>query len=293
MLSSIVIRTFNEQKHLAELLEAIKGQAHPGIDKEVVLVDSGSTDGTLDIADKYNCHILHIDKHDFSFGRSLNRGCDVAQGENLVFISGHCIPQHRNWLETLLRPLIDGSCSYVYGRQIGNGASKFSEQRLFGKFYPETSRLPQEGFFCNNANAAVKKSVWSAFRFDEELTGLEDMELAKRLVGDGYSIGYAAEAPVFHIHEESWHMVRLRYEREAIALQKIMPEVQVNFPEALRYFVSSLFFDVGAALRDGVLLSNFREIFMFRLMQYWGTYKGNHEHRRMSQELKENYFYPR
>ena len=57
-----------------------------------------------------------------------------------------------------------------------------------------------------------------------ELTGCEDMDLAKRLCSDEKKIGYVADASVFHIHDETWDQVQLRYEREAVALQKIMPE---------------------------------------------------------------------
>ena len=130
-------------------------------------------------------------------------------------------------------------------------------------------------------------------RFDEDLTGLEDMELAKRLVADGMMISYVAEASVVHIHEESWSKIRLRYEREAIALQKIMPEVHVNFIDATRYFISSLYHDFIVAFQKQCVWRNISGIFMFRLMQYWGTYRGNHEHRKLSRQIKESYFYPK
>lgn len=84
------------------------------------------------------------------------------------------------------------------------------------------------GFFCNNANSALKTSAWKEYRFAEDLTGLEDMFFAKQLTLDGKKIGYVAEAPVYHIHDESWRQIRLRYEREAVALQRIIPELQLG-----------------------------------------------------------------
>ena len=63
------------------------------------------------------------------------------------------------------------------------------------------------------------------YQFDEELTGLEDMHLAKRLVAAGGLVGYVAEACVFHLHLERWTQIQRRFEREALALQQICPEV--------------------------------------------------------------------
>jgi rhamnosyltransferase len=294
MRASIVIRTYNEAKHLPALLDGIATQTLPRDAFEVVLVDSGSTDGTLAIAHQHPLavEVVHIRKEDFSFGRSLNVGCEHARGKALVFVSGHCIPTQASWLERLIAPIERDQAAYTYGRQLGNGESRFSECQLFRKYYPETSLIPQDGFFCNNANAALCREAWQDLQFNEELTGLEDMELAKRLVDQGGVVAYVADAPVYHLHEESWHKVRLRYQREAIALQAIMPQVHVTLTDFMRYFLSALMLDCGAALERRCLARRFGEIFMFRLMQYWGTYRGNHEHRKLSHAAKEAYFYP-
>ncbi len=294
MRASIIIRTYNEAKHLRELLDGIASQTLPAEAIEVVLVDSGSADDTLRIADEHalGVVVVHIRKEDFSFGRSLNLGCEHARGKALVLVSGHCIPASAEWLERLIEPIETGRAAYTYGRQLGNGESRFSECQLFSKYFPETTTVPQDGFFCNNANAALCREAWDELRFDEDLTGLEDMELAKRLVERGGMVGYVAEAPVYHLHDETWHKVRLRYQREAIALQAIMPQVHVTATDFLRYFFSALMLDCGAALEQRCLTRRFGEIFMFRLMQYWGTYRGNHEHRKLSHAAKEAYFYP-
>jgi glycosyltransferase involved in cell wall biosynthesis len=291
--ASIIIRTYNEDKHLNELLKAIAAQKTDNLDIETVLVDSGSTDATLEIARNHNCKILHISKDEFTFGRSLNIGCEGAEGDFLIFISGHCIPVNERWLQEIVSPLAENKAAYSYGRQIGNGDSKFSECQLLNKYFPDSSKIPQHGFFVNNANSALKRSIWERFRFDEELTGLEDMELGKRLVSNGFNIAYVSESSVYHLHEESWAKVKNRYLRESIALQQIMPEVHVNFPDFLRYFFSGVFFDISAAIQEKCLISKLPEIIMFRLMQYWGSYRGNHEHRKLSKKMKERYFYPK
>lgn len=291
---SVVIRTLNEAEWLPSLLDAIDRQDLRGMTAETVLVDSGSTDGTCEIAAERGCRMVTIEKTQFTFGRSLNYGCAASFGKWLVIISGHCIPVGTNWLHDLVAPLAAGTCSYTYGRQIGRQAlTKFSETQLFLKYFPAESAIPQNGFFCNNANSALAKAVWQENPFDEDLTGLEDMELAKRLWLNGHKIGYVAEAVVEHIHDESWQKIERRYEREALALRTIMPEVTLGVRDCMRYIAAGIWNDALVALKRGQLHRELYGIFMFRTMQYVGTYKGNHLHRELSRAAKEQYFYPR
>jgi glycosyltransferase involved in cell wall biosynthesis len=290
---SIVIRAYNEEKYLGQLLEGIRRQDLPDDDVELILVDSGSTDQTVSIASRFGARIVNIRKEDFTFGRSLNMGCEAASGDVLVMVSAHCIPVNESWLSALIAPLRQGVSPYCYGRQVGWGSSKFSECQLFKKYYPDVDKLQSKDFFCNNANSALLKSTWESFPFDEELTGLEDMDLGHRLVRHGQAIAYVAGAAVHHIHEEVWSRVKTRYEREAIALQLIMPQVHVGFPDFLRYFVSAVFFDFEAAIQEKKFRACFTEIILFRFFQFWGSYKGHQSHRQMSRQMKEQYFYPK
>jgi rhamnosyltransferase len=291
MKASVVIRTYNEARYLPEVLEAVRRQRLPAA--EVILVDSGSTDGTLEIAKRLNCRILHIAKQDFSFGRSLNIGCEAAVGDVLVFISGHCVPAAETWLEELIRPISDGVSGLSYGCQRGGPESRFSEHQVFAKFFPEQSAIPQAGFFCNNANAAVRKSLWGTLRFDESLTGLEDLDFAKRLLARGERVAYVATASVYHYHHEDWATIRRRYERESIALQYIMPEIHISWLDLVRYFAGAVVHDVRVAGQlQRLNLKLLYEIIRFRLAQFGGSYRGNHEHKQLSQRRKEEYFYP-
>ncbi len=289
---SVVVRTLNEARYLEELLQGIATQVTNSLDCEVVLVDSGSTDQTLSIAEKYGCRILHISREQFSFGRSLNMGCEESSGDILVITSGHCVPASTEWLQNLCQPLIKGVAQYSYGRQLGGPQSHFSECRVFDKYFPADSLIPQVGFYCNNANAALLKSSWERYRFNEELTGLEDMHLAKRLVRDGGRVAYVAEAPVYHYHSESWAQVRRRFKREAIALQQIMPNIHVGLLDTLRYTLRSILGDAVHARRQGLLRKALHGIVRYRYNQYLGSYSGNHEHRQLSRAQKDEYFYP-
>lgn len=288
---SIIIRTLNEARYLPQLLEAIDAQRCE-FRSEVVLVDSGSTDGTLEIAHAHGCRILRISKEEFSFGRSLNRGCDAAIGQYLVMISGHCVPCHGSWLQRLVSPLAEGIVAYSYGRQLGGPDTHWSEHRIFAKYFPEQSYLPQQGIYCNNANSALLKTTWSHYKFDEKLTGLEDMHLAQRLVADGDRVGYVAEAAVFHYHHERWPQVRSRFEREALALQRIRPDLVVRKRDLLRYLTRGIAADLQHARWNRVPLHRWAAIWRYRLAQYWGSYSGNRLSREISASLRESYFYP-
>ncbi|MCB1967572.1 MAG: glycosyl transferase family 2, partial [Candidatus Accumulibacter sp.] len=209
-----------------------------------------------------------------------------------VITSGHCVPNDEHWLQKLCQPIVAGEADYTYGCQLGGPDSHFSECRIFAKYYPDQSRIPQEGFFCNNANSALLRSAWETYLFDEELTGLEDMELAQRLVRGGGKVAYVADATVLHYHNEGWWQVRRRFEREAIALQKIMPQVHIGPLDTLRYILASVRKDWLCAWRTNSWRAKLLEIVLYRTNQYIGSYKGNHQHRKLSHAEKDKYFYP-
>jgi glycosyltransferase involved in cell wall biosynthesis len=290
--ASLVIRTYNERRYLPALLEAVAKQSVPAEAREVIVVDSGSTDDTPRIARDHGCRVIDLCREEFSFGRSLNVGCDQARGDVLVFISGHCVPTDGHWLERLITPLTDG-VAMSYGRQVAADTSQFSEHQIFSKHFPSADEPAPNGFFCNNANAAITRRAWERFRFDESLTGLEDLHLGKRIVDAGLKIRYVVDATVRHHHHESWRQVAWRFEREALALQSIMPEIHVHWHDALRYFGIAAVRDWAKARAQGQLLTHGAAIVAYRACQYYGVWKGNHAHRRLSKAAKERYFYPR
>ena len=120
---------------------------------------------------------------------------------------------------------------------MGRDTTKYSETKIFKKYFPSKSAIPQEGF-CNN-ETAINRAVWSKYKFNEEITGLEDLDLLKDILWMG-KIAYVAEASVFHIHDESWHQTRRRYEREAMAMQRIMPEIHAGLFDNFRYIFVSI-----------------------------------------------------
>jgi 2-desacetyl-2-hydroxyethyl bacteriochlorophyllide A dehydrogenase len=217
---SVIIRTYNEEAYLADLLEAIRQQSLS--DYEIMVVDSGSWDRTCEIAQRGADKLLHMQSLDFTFGYALNVGIQEAAGRFIVIVSAHTRPLNPQWLDKLIEPLSDEKTAMVYGRQLGAAGSKFSEiqdmRRTFG-LKRKVLRPPQ--FFANNANSAIRKDLWDRHPFDENLLGLEDIEWAKYWMEREYQVVYEPEAALYHIHEESWRQVRRRYYREAVAARRM------------------------------------------------------------------------
>jgi rhamnosyltransferase len=291
MICSIIIRAYNESRHLPRLLEGIAQQTIK--DVEVILVDSGSIDSTVRIAEKYGVKVVHIPSADFTFGRSLNLGIQSATSEFVVIASAHVYPVYPDWLESLLRPFEDEKIALAYGKQRAPELAKFSEQQIFHQWFPETNKPNQTTAFCNNANAAIRKSLWEKNPYDESLTGLEDVAWAKWTKEQGYKIAYVAEAEIIHVHNETPREVYNRYRREAMALRKIYPEAHFNFYDSIRLTITNILSDLWHAVRERVLLKNIASIFWFRFMQFHGTRMGHRETSLVTPQLRETFYYAR
>ena len=287
---SIVIRCFDEEKHIGRLLAGIHAQT---VAAEVIVVDSGSSDRTVDIARGFAVRVVEIAPSDFSFGRALNRGCQEAQGDILVFISAHCYPTHEDWLERLVAPFSDSKVACSYGKQRGNNKTRFSEKRLFEQWFPDTPDPDQAHPFCNNANCAVRRTVWAHQSYDEELTGLEDLHWSKRALDAGHSLVYVPEAEIVHVHEESPARIYNRYRREAIAFKRIFPQEGFGFRDFFRLLKASLWSDLAVARAQRALLVNVSGIVVFRVLQYWGTLRGFEQDGPVTSDLKRRFYYPR
>ncbi|MBI2995054.1 MAG: glycosyltransferase family 2 protein [Gammaproteobacteria bacterium] len=287
---SIVIRCCNEERHIGRLLDGILAQTER--DVEIIVVDSGSTDATLSVTQRYPVRVVSIAPESFSFGSSLNLGCGEAAGEFIVIASAHVYPLYRDWLAKLLAPFRDGRVGLVYGRQRGTETSKYSERQLFQAWFPGQSNYDQPHSFCNNANAAIRRSLWQRFPYNESVTGLEDLAFAKEIKATGWRIAYEAEAEVAHVHEETWTRVYNRYRREAIALKDIYEHEQFGARDFTRLLLGNVLSDLRHAWHDGVLPRNVGGILLFRLCQFLGTYRGFRQRGAVSSALKHKFYYP-
>lgn len=289
---SIVIRALNEAEHLPRLLKGIARQTlQPD---EIILVDSGSTDSSREICIQAGAKVVSISPSEFTFGRALNLGCEISKGEILVFVSAHVYPIDEFWLEKLVNPFKDNiDVALVYGRQIGDDRSHFSETEIMRRWFPENSDHDQKHPFCNNANCAVRKDVWETNPYDENLTGLEDMAWAKYALSKGHRIWYESGAVITHVHEETISQTMNRYRREGLAHKEIFGHQKMGFFEALFLFFANTLRDYVAAIPRRRLFNNFLSIPKFRYAQFRGAWMGLRQHEHPTSELKRRFYYPK
>jgi len=268
---SIVVRAFNEEKHIGDLLKAIKGQLFT--DYEIIVVDSGSTDRTREIAIDNCDKFVEISTDDFTFGYSLNIGCRQSKGEFIANVSAHAIPVGDSWLGNLIEPFSDEQVAMVYGRHIGVEETKFSEKRDFAQiFQDKLTKTVKEPFYANNANSAIRRSFWEENNWDEHLTGLEDIAWSQMMGKKGRSTVYQPDAAVYHIHEETWHQVYNRYRREALAARNFGLSDPPHGSYKIHCLLKNLSGDFWAAVKTGKLC--FGEILKFRYYQWSGSKSG-------------------
>lgn len=195
---SVVVRTKNEIQWIHRCLSAIALQNYPKF--EVVVVDNESTDGTLDIVKKFGCRLVTIKDADFTFGRSLNIGIETCRGDFIAMVSGHCVPLNERWLQMLRGSFNDQRVAGVYGRQEPlPDTDPFNKRDLWTTFGTER-KVQSKDFFFHNANSMILRRIWRDVPFDDEISGVEDRDWAKKVLARGHRIVYQPDGSVYHFH---------------------------------------------------------------------------------------------
>ena len=287
---SIVIRAYNEEKHIVRLLTGILEQSVKNV--QIILVDSGSRDATVALASNFPVEVVHIRPQEFTFGHSLNLGIARAAADLVVMASAHVYPVYPDWLERLIEPFEDAQTAAVYGKQRGAATSKFSEHQIFRTWYPDTSVHHQTTPFCNNANAAIRRSLWEQHLYDERLPGLEDLGWTQWVQGQGLGVAYSAEAEIIHVHNETWRGIYNRYRREGMAFKQIYPHETFGLDDFFRLWRRNVTSDWKAAAAQGLLAKEWLNIIRFRALQFWGTFQGYRQSGPLTWQLKRTFYYP-
>jgi len=196
--TSVVVRTKNEERWIGRCLAALRAQDGEPLD--IVVVDNESVDRTPRIVREHGCRLVTIADRDFSHGRSINLGVAETRGDLVAILSGHCIPAQQNWWRRLALPFAAASVAGVYGRQEPlPDTSDFDKRDLWTAFGVER-RVQTQDYFFHNANSMVRRDVWERVPFNEDLSGVEDRDWAKRVLELGYRVVYEPAAPVYHFH---------------------------------------------------------------------------------------------
>jgi rhamnosyltransferase len=206
---SVVIPVKDGGLDLVRCLDGIAGQE---LDEEVevVVVDSGSTDGSADVARSAGAAVHEIPAAEFGHGRTRNLGAGLARGDVLVFTSQDAVAADSAWLARLVAAARSTpDAAGAYGRQLPHLDARPPERFFLDFLYgpePRVQRLAAgeeltfESTLFSNVNAAIPRSVLERFPFHDDLTMSEDQEWSRRVLRGGYALVYEPRAAVNHSH---------------------------------------------------------------------------------------------
>jgi rhamnosyltransferase len=179
--ASVIVRARDEAKTIERTLRSLHAQS---VRPEIIVVDSGSRDGTLDLARRWSDRLIEIDPGEFSYGRALNIGARAAQAPIHFALSAHCWPERDDWIARSLahyeRPEVAGT----------NGRNEDPWGAPLRRPYcptPEAARANPDWGFSNHASS-WRGEVWERFPFDEEIHYAEDRKWELRVLDAGWTL---------------------------------------------------------------------------------------------------------
>jgi rhamnosyltransferase len=191
--ASVLVRAKDEAEHIGQVLDIVRNQT---VDAELIVVDSGSTDGTGDIAREHGANVIWIPAESFTFGGSLNTGTEAATGDIVVALSAHAFPRDDRWLERMLAPFEDPRVACACGADAGPRGEPLDA--LVHQDEELARRFPYWGY--SNAAGAYRRSLWEQYRFRPEMPGTEDKEWSWHWIMRGGLCVLGPELTVEHDH---------------------------------------------------------------------------------------------
>jgi rhamnosyltransferase len=179
----VVIRAKNEAAKIGTTLERLATQTIAER-TEVVVVDSGSTDGTVQIARRAGVRVIEIPPQSFTYGGALNTGCSDAETPYLVALSAHAPPYDGHWLERLLEPFEDERVCGTCGYDIAPDGGKLMRRLVQDKDLAEAHVF----WGYSNSAGAFRNDLWQQHNFREDMPGTEDKEWAWHWLQRGYLV---------------------------------------------------------------------------------------------------------
>ena len=206
--ASVIVRTSNSEPVVGAVLDDLARQT---VRPEVVVVDSGSTDGTRALVAGRCDRLIELPREGYRPGRALNAGASEASAPIHFAVSSHCRLLRDDWIER-------GLALYEDERVAGiNGSDRTPDLRPLTGRYVQTAedmvRRPFWGF--SNHASSWRAAVWRSFRFSEELVTAEDKEWALRVLRSGWTLAYHPDLLVDQSHR--WrHGAREFYRRSRL-----------------------------------------------------------------------------
>lgn len=189
---SVVIRTRNEERYVGFAIQSVLD--HIG-DTEIIVIDDNSTDDTLDVIGLFdNIRLVEID--DYTPGKALNMGADLATHDHVLFLSAHC--EVAKWDRYNLH-----SYGAIFGQQIPVMHGKKIHLTDMWKHFDYKPRenyysYYEDRYFMHNAFAIYHKAVLEQHPFDEYVEGKEDRLWASDVVRQGVSYLYDPSLICYH-----------------------------------------------------------------------------------------------
>lgn len=206
---SVAIPVRNGAAHLPTVLDAIHAQQVDG-EVEIVVVDSGSTDGSVALCEQAGARVERIAPSEFSHGGTRNRLMELARGERVAFLTQDAVPAGDGWLTALMGGFDGEEVALVCGpylpRPDASPMVRREQEEWFATIPPLVrgplgeSAQPGPRTFFSSANGAVSRAAWERVPF-REVPYAEDQRLAVDMLNAGYAKAYVPGAGVVHSHD--------------------------------------------------------------------------------------------
>lgn len=268
--ATVAIMTFNGDLYLEAIIRAVEGQVLDG-GVEILIVDSGSTDRTLEIVRAHSAVRLHeIPNNEFGHGKTRNLAARLARGEFIAFLTHDAIPSHERWLHELLAPMREAGLGVkaVMGKQIPRPGCfpllKYEIQGVFTGFGPDFGTTvfydygidPGQGLldalsFYSDVNSATRRDFLVNEIPYRDVRYSEDMQFGEDIIRNGYSKAYAPRGSVIHSNDLTLQEYGKRMFDETVALRQIgKPIPPMRRRAQLRMTVRGIAADTSRILRD-------------------------------------------
>ncbi|MDQ1351162.1 MAG: hypothetical protein QG657_1464 [Acidobacteriota bacterium] len=206
---SIVIPAKNEEENIAQCLDAILNQ-ETSFAYEIIVIDSGSTDATVDIVKRYPAvQLAQIKSEEFGHGKTRNLGAEMARGDYIVFLNADAVPINTEWLTNLIRPLKENqNLAGVFSRHIPKDDCFLYMMRDLQTSMPDkpilrTKAGKMDFMLFSTVSAAIPKATWKQFPFDNDIIIAEDQAWANKVLNNGFAVLYEPASIVRHSHNYS------------------------------------------------------------------------------------------
>jgi rhamnosyltransferase len=242
---------------------------------EVIVIDSGSTDGTLELVKSLPVRLYSIPAEEFNFGLTRDYGFRLAEGEILVALSQDAIPVGSAWLQKLVEPFAGKEVSVVQGYDVvpeDREGYFWDRMRLF-YYTSECRRWMNEhnSIGLSFTSCAIRRSVWERHPLGR-VDMSEDKALQKQLVANGYRIVLQPEAKSYHSHMYTARTLAKRCENEGLGWRSV--GVRYTVRDMLKDIVNA---EVWSCFMRGLKERKIRKLseVVFPFVRPLYVYKGN------------------